>query len=105
MKRFIALSVLALALAACSSAEKRAETQAITNAQNEGKMFEFDGNCGMGLCRKKARVPCNVDITLEYKGKNYCFSSTEARDTFVQNIDNNIKMANERWSSIGGGSK
>ena len=105
MIRFLVLALVLTGITACSSASKRQEEQNIAQAKKDAKAFEFDGYCGMGLCRKKNRVPCNPEITHEYKGKNYCFSSSEARATFIRDIDNNIRMANEQWSAIGGGAK
>lgn len=105
MIRTLALSVLLVGVTACSTAATREEKQTITEAKKEGKVFEFDGFCGMGLCRKKGRVPCNPEITHEYKGKNYCFSSEEARATFVRDIDNNIQKATSEHAALGGGAR
>lgn len=69
--------------------------------KKETKAMEFDGNCGMSLCLKKTKVKCDPEITLEYKGKNYCFSGADARDKFVENIDANIRSANDQWMIMG----
>lgn len=61
---------------------------------------EFDGNCAMGLCRKGAKVKCDPTITAAYQGKNYCFSSEEARDTFMKDIEGNVKKSNDAWNAI-----
>ena len=61
---------------------------------------EFDGHCPMGLCRKKGKVKCDPSITAAYKGKNYCFSNTEARETFMKDIEKNVKQAHETWGSM-----
>jgi len=59
--------------------------------------YEFDGLCPMGLCRKGQKVKCDPEITLAHKEKNYCFSSLEARETFMKDIEGNLKTANKRW--------
>lgn len=105
MIRFFSLILLLSLPMACTSASKRAEEQNLATAKKHAKAFEYDNYCAGGLCRKRGRVPCNPEITLEYKGKNYCFSSDESRDHFIRDIDNNIKMADEQWSAIGGGAK
>lgn len=105
MYRLLALSLIFSSVTACTSASKRAEAQNLAKAEKNAKAFEFDGYCAGGLCRKKGRVPCDPNITLEYKNKNYCFSSTESRDHFIRDIDNNIRMADEQFSAIGGGAK
>jgi len=105
MKQVLMVMVLALGPTACATSNRRVEEQQLAEVKQQTKAYEFDGNCGMGLCRKKGRVPCDPRITLEYKNKNYCFSSTEARDTFIRDIDNNIEMAQEQWSSVGAGQK
>jgi hypothetical protein len=60
--------------------------------------MEFDGACPMGLCRRNQKVTCDPEITLAHKGKNYCFSTLEARETFMKDIEGNLKTANKRWS-------
>jgi hypothetical protein len=62
--------------------------------------FEFENTCPMGLCRKGQRVKCNPEITLAHKGKNYCFSSLEARSEFMKDVNGNIKKAAERWKMM-----
>ncbi len=60
-------------------------------------VMEFDGACPMGLCRRNKKVACDPEITLAHQGKNYCFSSLEARETFMKDINGNLKTANKRW--------
>ncbi len=62
--------------------------------------FEFDGACPMGLCRKGQRVKCDPEITLAHAGKNYCFSSLEARETFMKDLNGNLVKANNLWKRL-----
>ena len=101
MRHFLLIAMLLTGLTACSSASKRDEEQALAQAKKNTKAFEYDGYCAGGLCMKKGKVPCDPEITLNYKDKNYCFSSVKSRDNFIRDIDNNIKMANEQYSAIG----
>lgn len=104
--RFFLLLTMMLVLGACShggkkdhhgkdhkcNCEKKAEVKPVA--------VEFDGNCAMGLCRKGAKVKCDPTITAAYQGKNYCFSSEEARETFMKDIDGNVKKSNGAWNAI-----
>ncbi|MFP5492413.1 MAG: hypothetical protein ACLGG0_12990 [Bacteriovoracia bacterium] len=74
-------------------------------AEIKSAPVEFDGHCAMGLCRKGQKVKCDPEITAAFKGKNYCFSSLEARDTFMKNVDANAKKAHAVWGSSFGGTK
>ncbi|MBY0515954.1 MAG: hypothetical protein K2P81_03525 [Bacteriovoracaceae bacterium] len=96
------LIVALLFIAACSH-HKKCESCDLKKAVTESKAVEFDGHCANGLCLKKMKVKCDPTITAAYKGKHYCFSSEEARDTFMKDIDNNVKKAHESWASIIGG--
>lgn len=103
MIRIFSLITVLTLFVGCAATTERREAQNLAQAKKASKAFEFDGHCGMGLCRKKDRVPCDPTITVEYKTKNYCFSTEEARDTFLRDIDKNIRMANENWAAFGGG--
>lgn len=91
--------LLIFTFAACTShhpgseAEKEAKIAAIKPA--------YEGHCAMGLCRKK-RVPGEANYSVMYKGNKYLFSSEEARDTFLSDIDKNIKNANREWEAAKG---
>lgn len=62
--------------------------------------FEFDGSCAMGLCRKGQKVKCDPEITLAHQGKSYCFSTLEARETFMKDLNGNLAKANNRWKRM-----
>jgi hypothetical protein len=105
MRTFLMLAMM-LVLGACShgvkgghhgkdhkcNCEKKAEVKPVA--------VEFDGNCAMGLCRKGAKVKCDPTITAAYQGKNYCFSSEEAREAFMKDIDGNLKKSNTAWDAL-----
>lgn len=105
MRIFLMLAMM-LVLGACShggkgghhgkdhkcNCDKKAEVKPVA--------VEFDGHCAMGLCRKGAKVKCDPTITAAYQGKNYCFSSEEARDTFMKDVDKNVKNANDAWNTV-----
>ena len=105
MRIFLMLAMM-LILGACShggkgghhgkdhkcNCDKKAEVKPVA--------VEFDGNCAMGLCRKGAKVKCDPTITAAYQGKNYCFSTEEARDTFMKDIDGNLKKSNTAWDML-----
>ena len=74
-------------------------------AEVKSEPIEFDGHCAMGLCRKGQKVKCDPEITAAFKGKSYCFSTLEARDTFMKNVDANTKKAHAVWGTNFGGSK
>ena len=99
----IALIALLLVVGACSHGKKGCENCAKEKKEVVAAPVEFEGHCAMGLCHKKsAKVKCDPNITAAYKGKNYCFSTTEARDAFMKDIDSNVKKAHQTWNSIGG---
>jgi YHS domain-containing protein len=105
MKTFLML-LMTVILGACShggkgghhgkdhkcNCDKKAEVKPVA--------VEFDSNCAMGLCRKGAKVKCDPTITAAYQGKNYCFSSEEARETFMKDIDGNLKKSNRAWDAL-----
>lgn len=93
MKLVLSLFMI-FSFAACTShhpgseADKEAKVAAIKPA--------YEGHCAMGLCRK-VRVPGQAKYSVMYKGNKYLFSSEEARDTFLSDIDKNIERANKEW--------
>lgn len=105
MKTFMCL-VLLLTFAACASKEQKpVASPVVTETEKiDKKNVAYGGNCGMGLCLKK-RVKGDTKYGVDYKGKTYLFSSAEARDKFVSNMDRNIELANKHWSALGAESK
>ncbi len=97
----LALLIVLLVLGACAHHGKKGHDCSCDKKKEVvAAPVEFEGNCPMGLCRKKGKVKCDPNITAAYKGKNYCFSTIEARDTFMKDIDKNVKEAQERWADI-----
>lgn len=91
-----------LIFASCASRNDEARAKAHeAEVKKETKAAQFDNYCGMNLCLKKQRVKCDPTVTLDYKGKQYCFENTKARDKFAENIDYNIRTANEQWIIMG----
>jgi YHS domain-containing protein len=103
MKTYLMLALL-LVLGACSHGGKSGGHHGKDHKCNCSKAekpkpiaYEFDNNCAMGLCRKEAKVPCDPTITAAFNGKHYCFSSEEARATFMKDAEANAKKAHEVW--------
>lgn len=101
MKLFIAF-VLSFSFAAIA-ATPETKTQA-SAAETKTIKPAFGGHCAMGLCAKK-KVMGDEKYSVEYKGERYLFSSAEARDKFLSNIDKNIELARNEFKSLGQGDK
>ncbi len=100
MKSFVML-VFLLTLGACASHQQNGQTvEAAPVVVPVKKEAAYNGNCPMGLCLKKM-VKGDDKYELEYKGNRYIFSSSEARDKFVSNIEANIKKADAHWAVNG----
>jgi YHS domain-containing protein len=76
-----------------SEAEKEAKAAAVKPA--------YEGHCAMGVCRK-VRVPGQAKYSVMYRGNKYLFSTEDARDDFLSDIDKNIKKANREWEMAKG---
>jgi len=101
LRSFYALSLL-LVLTGCAQERLRQQAEVHeAEVKKETKAAEFDGHCGLNLCLKKNMVKCDPNVTLEYKGKNYCFVDTDARDKFIEKIEYNLRSANEQWMIMG----
>jgi hypothetical protein len=100
------LVIMLIVLAGCAHHHNKDHKCACDKkAEIQSAPVEFDGFCAMGLCRKGQKVKCDPEITAAFKGKNYCFSTLEARDTFMKNVDANTKKAHAVWGTNFGGSK
>jgi YHS domain-containing protein len=97
--KFASLALLLFVLAACAH-KKDPCCGETAKAEYKAQVFEFDNSCPMGLCRKGIKVKCDPEITLAHKGKNYCFSSLESRETFIKDLNGNLKKASLRWEKI-----
>ena len=99
---FLVISLLILGSCAHKHKEKKDHDCHCAKASEAPKpvAFEFDSFCPMGLCRKGEKVKCDPEITLAHQGKTYCFSSLEARETFMKDLSNNISNATKRWKVI-----
>jgi YHS domain-containing protein len=100
--KLIVSTLLLLTLGACASYHQKPNeaAQAAPVAAEVKNPAAYNGHCPMGLCLKKM-VKGDEKYDVEYKGKRYIFSSPEARDKFVSNIDANIKKANNHWARNG----
>lgn len=94
MKLLLCL-VLLFGFSACAH-KKSCDKPACSKKAEVKEDVAFDGNCPMGLCMKKV-VKGEKQHRVEYKGKIYYFSTAEAKDQFLSNIDDNIKKANTQW--------
>lgn len=100
MKALIIL-VLLVTISACSH-KKMCHENSSCHKQDSCKKPEvksavtYDGHCPMGLT-KKQKVKGDHQYKIEYKGKQYIFSSAEARDSFMSKIDEHIKKADAHW--------
>lgn len=101
--KLIVCTLLLLTLGACASYQDKANETAQAAPAAEVKQAEaaYNGHCPMGLCLKKM-VKGDEKYDVEYKGKRYIFSSPEARDKFLSNIDKNIKAADQHWAKNAG---
>lgn len=96
MRLVLSLCLLSLFAISCAShhpgsaAEKEAKLAALEPA--------YGGNCAMGMCKKKT-VPGKLKYKVDYRGNRYLFSSEEARDTFLADLDRNIDRANTEWAA------
>ena len=101
--RILLCLLVSMAFSSCAHQKKCDES---SPCQKEGSYkkaetettFAYDGHCPMGLT-KKLKVKGNPKYRVEYKGKNYLFSSPEARDSFLSKIDHHIKKADNHWES------
>jgi YHS domain-containing protein len=90
-----ALCILMI-LSLVSCANRREHNPATQSPVVTSAPAEYNGQCAMGMCLKK-NVVGTEKYSVDYKGKHYIFSSEEARDKFLSNIDANIKRANKQW--------
>lgn len=94
----LVLSFCLLSLFAVSCASHHPGSEAEKEAQLAALGPAYGGNCAMGMCKKKV-VPGKLKYKVDYRGNRYVFSSEEARDTFLSDLDKNIATANAEWAS------
>jgi YHS domain-containing protein len=100
MKLLLCLALM-FGFSACAH-KKSCDKPACSKKTEVKEDVAFGGHCPMGLCLKKV-VKGEKQHRVEYKGKIYYFSTAEAKDKFLANIDNNIKKANAEWDNQGMG--
>lgn len=94
MKIFV-LCLCLLTLGACAN-QRGVDTKKAQTAAVESEA-EYGGKCAMSMCKKSDKAG-DERYSVDYRGKHYIFSSPEARDNFVSEIDSNIKKADEQWA-------
>lgn len=62
-------------------------------------MGEFADNCAFGMSIGKA-VKTDCSIAEKIGGKNYCFSSEEAKATFMKDPNALLAKAQENWTKL-----
>jgi len=90
--------VMLFGLGACAHKKNCPDKSACSKKSEVKENIAFDGHCPMGLCLKKV-VKGEKQHRVEYKEKVYYFSSAEAKNKFLANIDDNIKKANTHWGN------
>jgi YHS domain-containing protein len=104
MKHLISASLLVL-ISACANYRTTSNTPSsnsepvpvpVPMITENAAPAAYEGNCAMGMCLKK-KVKGDERYSVDYKGKHYVFSSPQARDKFLANIDRNINLANRQW--------
>lgn len=62
-------------------------------------MGEFADNCAFGMAIGKA-VKTDCSIAEKIGGKNYCFSSEEAKTAFMKDQNAMLAKAQENWTKL-----
>ena len=99
MKIFLSLVIL-LSIGGCANREDKTVQPTTANATAEKSEVAFGGHCAMGLCLKK-KVKGDPKYSVDYKGKTYLFSSEEAKQNFLKDVDGNIAKANKQFTALG----
>jgi YHS domain-containing protein len=60
--------------------------------------YEYGGTCAAAMKANKPEIKGDPAYSLEHKGRHFCFSSPEARDSFKKNIDKNIAIADRNYA-------
>lgn len=90
--------LMVFSFAACTSHHPGSEAE--KDAKIAAIKPEFEGKCANGLCHN-IKKQGNEKYSVYYRGKKYLFSSENARDEFLSNIDANIEKANKQWQAMG----
>jgi YHS domain-containing protein len=85
-----------------SCASKKHQVSEYENIPHEHKSTQeqkvaYDGNCAMSVSEDHCDIKAKQNISYEYKGTTYFFSSEGARSKFIKDIDKNIEKANAAW--------
>jgi YHS domain-containing protein len=96
--KLVLFLLFTLVLGSCASEQERIQKTADKAEMSKGANLAYGGNCAMGMCHKKVH-PGNAKHSVDYKGKRYLFTSDDARDKFISDIENNIKNADKEWAS------
>jgi YHS domain-containing protein len=62
-------------------------------------MGEFADNCAYGMSMGKA-VKTDCSVAQQIGGKNYCFSSEEAKATFMKEQNAMLAKAQDNWTKL-----
>src|SRR5205085_6872278 len=62
---------------------------------------QYDGYCAMGLAMEKGhKATVNPEVWVIADGKLYLMHSLAGRETWLQNVTENIKRDDENWPSV-----
>ena len=98
MKFTILLSAM-ISLMSCSSSKHHpAEYENVPHEHLSGQtQVAYEGKCATGVLNKHCNIRANKDIYYDYRKVRYFFSTEEAKQQFVRNIDANIMKADGIW--------
>ncbi|MCO4753842.1 MAG: hypothetical protein KC478_05145 [Bacteriovoracaceae bacterium] len=86
---------------ACKGAECETKVQACDVKKCKmGKCEMYEKKCALSVSKGKYNTPGLTKYELKHGGHNYYFSSKKSLEQFKANIEENIKLANERWSKF-----
>ena len=95
LKWILAAVVIGLGSFACAHKE---ESQApVVQMDVEKGNYAYGGRCAASMTKNQFDVQGDPKYTLEHKGKTYCFSSADARDSFKRDTVKNIETADRHW--------
>ncbi|HTT39026.1 MAG TPA: hypothetical protein VMH32_15320 [Burkholderiales bacterium] len=63
---------------------------------------EFGGTCAYGLAERgrEVKTNCSINWTNPGTGKTYCFSSEQSKSLFLQDPEENIRKAEDRFAKL-----
>lgn len=98
--------LLLVTLTGCATEQQNIQKKAdkAEASESTSTTAAYGGKCAMSLCHKKD-VQGDPRYNVEYKGQKYLFSSEEARDKFLLDIEGNIKKADQHWGTFADKSK